>query len=146
MISCDVNVLVHAHNEDDPRHDEFRVWLEAAANGAEPFGLPGLVASGFLRVVTHPRVLTRPLLTADALDLLGTLYDAPAVVGLEPGRGHRELFMGLCRAVSPRGNAVPDAYLAALAIEHGCLWYTADRGFARYPGLRLRHPLDGAGS
>lgn len=56
MISCDVNVLVHAHNQDDARHEEFRAWLETAANGPEPFGVPSLVASGFLRVVTHPRV------------------------------------------------------------------------------------------
>ena len=40
-----------------------------------------------------------------------------------------------------RGNLVPDAYFAALALESGCEWLTADRGFARFPGLRWRHPL-----
>ncbi len=43
-----------------------------------------------------------------------------------------------------RGNLVPDAYLAALAIESGSEWITTDRGFARYPGLRFQHPLEPA--
>lgn len=142
MIACDVNVLVHAMNHSAARHDEYRDWLQGAANGSEPFGLSSLVSSGFLRVVTHQKVFDRPLGTETALDLIEGLRNAPAVVGLEPGRRHRTIFAELCRTVSARGNAVPDAYLAALAIEHGCTWFTADRGFARYPGLRTRHPLD----
>lgn len=142
MIACDVNVLLHAFDSDAVRHDEYRDWLQDAANGTEPFGLPSIVGSGFLRVATHPRILNRPLGTDAALDLLDGLRAAPAVVPLEPGRRHWTVFTDLCRAVSARGNAVPGAYLAALAIEHGCTWYTADRGFARYPGLRTGHPLD----
>lgn len=142
MISCDVNVLVHATNEDAPRHAEYRDWLESSVNAVEPFGLASIVASGFLRVATHPRILTRPIDTGTALDLLDGLRGAPAVVPLEPGREHWPIFDQLCRAVTARGNTVPDAYLAAMAIEQGCDWYSADRGFARFPGLRARHPLD----
>jgi hypothetical protein len=142
VISCDVNVLIYAHHADDSRHDQYLDWLEAAVNGDRPFGLPSLVCSGFLRIVTHPKVLTRPLATDDALDILERLRDAPAVVPLEPGRRHWSIFSRLCRRVSARGNAVPDAYLAALAIEHDCEWNSADRGFARFPGLRARHPFD----
>lgn len=142
MIACDVNVLVHAFNADDHEHDRYREWLEAAASGPEPFGLASVVAAGFVRVVTHPKVLAEPLAVRDALDLLADLRAAPAVVPLEPGTRHWELFDGLCRRTGARGNAVPDAFLAALAIEHGCLWLSADRGFARYPDLRSRHPLD----
>ena len=36
---------------------------------------------------------------------------------------------------------VTDAYLAALAIEHGCEFVTTDSDFARFEGLRWRHPL-----
>ncbi len=143
MISCDVNVLVYAHNADQPGHDDYRGWLEAAASGAQPFGLSSLVASGFVRVVTHPRVLSRPLQASAALELLDRLRAAPAVVPMEPGRRHWSLFAELCRAVSARGNTVPDAYLAALAIEHGAEWHSADRGFARFRDLRFRHPLEG---
>lgn len=143
MIACDVNVLVYAYDDDEPRSAEYRAWLERVVNGAEPFGLSSMVASGFVRIVTHPRVLTSPISTDVAFDLLDDLRGAPAVVPMEPGRRHWTTFSGLCRAVTARGNAVPDAYLAALAIEHGCTWHSADRGFARYPGLRFRHPLDG---
>ena len=142
MISCDVNVLIYAHNADDPRHVEYLDWLEAAVNGDRPFGLPSLVCSGFLRIVTHPKVLTRPLATEDALDILERLRVAPAVVPMEPGRRHWLIFTELCRKVAARGNTVPDAYLAALAIEHDAEWNSADRGFARFPGLLARHPLD----
>ena len=144
MIACDVNVLVYAYNLDEARHDAYRKWLKTALNGERPFGLPSLVASGFLRVVTHPKVLARPLATDDALDVLAELRAAPAVVPMEPGRRHWTLFAELCRSVGARGNAVPDAYLAALAIEHGAEWNSADRGFARFRGLRARHPLDSA--
>ncbi|PVZ03938.1 type II toxin-antitoxin system VapC family toxin [Actinomycetospora cinnamomea] len=142
MISCDVNVLVYAYNEDGPRHADYRRWLEHAANGPEPFGLSPQVESGFVRVVTHPKVLESSLTADEAFDLLADLRRAPAVVDMLPGSRQRAVFEELCRGTSARGNAVPDAYLAALAIEHGCDWYSADRGFTRYRGLRYRHPLD----
>ena len=144
MIACDVNVLVYAYNADEARHDAYREWLETALNGDRPFGLPSLVASGFLRVVTHPKVLARPLVTDEALDVLAELRAAPAVVPIEPGRRHWTLFTELCHSVGARGSVVPDAYLAALAIEHGAEWNSADRGFARFRGLRAHHPLDPA--
>jgi toxin-antitoxin system PIN domain toxin len=142
VISCDVNVLIYAHNTDDPRHGEYSSWLGAAVNGARPFGLSSLVASAFLRIVTHPRVLANPLDTEHALDIIEPLWAAPAVVAMDPGPRHWSLFTKLCNRVDARGNIVPDAYLAALAIEHDAEWYSADRGFARFPGLRHRHPLD----
>ncbi|MEV4174431.1 PIN domain-containing protein [Nonomuraea sp. NPDC049709] len=37
---------------------------------------------------------------------------------------------------------MPDAYLAALAIEHGCEFVTCDKDFARFQGLRRRSPLN----
>jgi toxin-antitoxin system PIN domain toxin len=142
VISCDVNVLIYAHNADDPRHGEYSSWLRDAVNGDRPFGLSSLVASSFLRIVTHPKVLAKPLDMEQALAVIEPLRTAPAVVAMDPGPRHWSLFAKLCRQVTARGNTVPDAYLAALAIEHDAEWYTADRGFARFPGLRHRHPLD----
>jgi uncharacterized protein len=142
LISCDVNVLVYAHNVDLPRQNEYRRWLELVLTGDRPFGLPSLVGSGFLRVITHPKVLDKPMSTEAALEALEEIRAAPAVVPLEPGRRHWSIFTDLCRRVRARGNSVPDAYLAALAIEHDVEWHTVDRGFARFPGVRTRHPLD----
>lgn len=60
MVLPDVNVLVHAHREDSSDHDRCRAWLEAVASSDEPFALADVVLSGFLRVVTHPRVFSPP--------------------------------------------------------------------------------------
>ena len=68
---------------------------------------------------------------------------SPNAVELIPGQRHWAIVEGLCRAIDGRGNDVPDAFLAALTIEAGGTWWSADRGFARFRDLRWRHPLDG---
>lgn len=142
MLACDINVLVSAHNTADPRHEGFRDWLQSTMSGPTPVALATVVLSGFVRVITHPRVLSSPLAPDRAISIASRLREAPAAVPLEPGPRHWPLFEDLCRRTEARANTVPDAYLAALAIEHGCEWITADRGFARFLGLRWRHPLD----
>ncbi|CAA9242968.1 MAG: Toxin 1, PIN domain [uncultured Chloroflexi bacterium] len=144
MILPDVNVLVYAHRGDAPDHARYAAWLEEVAGGDAAFGLADLVLSGFLRVVTHPRVFTPPTPLDDALGFVEGLRARPNYVPVAPGPRHWELFTGLCRRAGARGNLIPDAYLAALAIESGSEWITSDRGFARFSGLRWRHPLDGA--
>lgn len=62
-------------------------------------------------------------------------------MAVAPGPRHWEIFDRVCRAVDAKGNLVPDAYLAALAIESGSEWITSDRDFSRFPGLRWRHPF-----
>jgi uncharacterized protein len=138
----DVNVLVYAHREDAEDHERYARWLEALVESDAPFGLSDLVLSGFLRVVTHPRIFDPPTPLEGAMTFVESLRTRPNCVPVAAGERHWELFTGLCRRVGAKGNAVPDAYLAALAIESGNEWVTADRGFARFPGLRWRHPLD----
>ncbi len=141
MILCDVNVLLYAHKEGAPRHPEWRAWLEDVLNSDQPFGVSELVLSGFLRVATHPRVFDPPSDWAQARSFAVAIQSARHAVRVSPGRRHWQLFLELADASGARGNALPDTYLAALAIESGAEWITADRGFARYPGLRWRHPL-----
>jgi uncharacterized protein len=143
MLLPDVNVLVYAYRRDSPGHGRYLEWLQGLVDGAEAYGLADLVLSGFLRVVTHPRVFNPPSPIDDALAFAAAVRDRPACVPVAPGPRHWELFVGLCRRAGAKGNLVPDAYLAALAIESGSEWITTDRGFARFPGLRWRHPLDG---
>ena len=137
----DVNVLVQAFHEGAPRHREYRAWLSSAVASDEPFGLSDLVLSGFIRVATHPRVFDPPAPIGEALAFAEALRSQPNAVAVSPGSRHWEIFDRLCRSVEARGNLVPDAYLAALAIESGSEWITADRDFSRFPGLRWRHPL-----
>jgi toxin-antitoxin system PIN domain toxin len=101
-----------------------------------------MVLSGFLRVVTHPRVFKEPTPPEIALEFAERLRGSPAADPLAPGERHWGIFVDLCRRTRAIGNVVPDAYLAALAIEHRGTWITADRAFARFPGLRWENPLD----
>lgn len=141
MILPDVNVLVYAFRKDAADHAAYRRWLQDAVDGAAAFGLSDLVLSGFLRVVTHPRVFAKPSSLTRALEFTKRLASAPNRVRLEPGARHWEIFVSLCREAGARGKLVPDAFLAALAIETGAEWITTDRDYARFPGLRWRHPL-----
>jgi toxin-antitoxin system PIN domain toxin len=143
MRCVDVNVLVNAHRMDAPDHDRFAAWIDAYRGGAEPIGLSSQVLSGFIRIVTHPRVFREPTPLEMAFRFVQVLRTSTAVMPLEPGDRHLGIFAELCDAVGATGNVVPDAYLAALAIESGATWVTADRGFARFPGLIWEHPLDG---
>ena len=99
--------------------------------------------SGFLQIVTHARVFNPPTPMEVALKFAEMVMGHPDAIMVRPGKRHWEIFTGLCRAVNARGNLVPDAYLAALAIESGHTWVTTDRDFSRFPGLDWRHPLDG---
>lgn len=142
MRCVDVNVLVYAHRADVPEHEAHRTWLDLARRGPEPLGVPTVVASGFLRIVTHPRIFELPTPIDEALSFLDALHRSPAVVPLTPGPGHWSAFIDLCRRIGARGNQVPDAYIAAHALEQGATLVSADRGFGGYPGLRWVHPTD----
>jgi uncharacterized protein len=141
LILLDVNVLVYGHRSDAPEHLRYREWLEATVNGDAAYGVCDLVLSGFLRVVTHPRVFHQPSPLESALDFAAALRDRPNCVVVAPGPRHWEIVARLCRDTDAKGNLIADAYLAALAIETGSEWITTDRDYARFPGLRWRHPL-----
>ena len=140
MILLDVNVLVDAFREDQPRHPAVRAWIDRVTASDAAFGVPELVMSGFVRVVTHPRVFNEPDDVDDALAFAERLRELPHAVAVTPGERHWSIFARLCRATRATGNTVPDAYIAAMAIESGGELITADRGFARFPGLRWREP------
>lgn len=142
MILPDVNVLVYAHHRDSVNHDRYRDAWEAIVNSQAPFGMADLVLSGFVRVVTHPKIFDTPLGTDAAFGAATAVRDRPNCVIVSPSERHWGLFLDLCMRTQAKGNLVPDAYLAALAIDSGAEFLTTDRGFARYPGLRWQHPLD----
>jgi len=142
MVLLDVNVLVYAHRQDSPHHHPYRKWLESLINSDESYGLSDLVLSGFIRVVTHPNVFNPPSSMNKALSFARELRDQPTCAIINPGPRHWDIFCRLCEAAEIKGNRVPDAFLAALAIESGSEWVTADRDYHRFPGLRVRHPLD----
>jgi len=141
MVLLDVNILVYAYREDSPRHGDVRPWLDEVINGNAAFGVSELVLSGFLRIVTHPRVFDPPTPIAQAIEFVRALREQPHCLIVKPGDRHWDIFLGLCLDVHAKGNVVPDAYLAALAIESGSEWVTTDRDFARFAGLTWRYPV-----
>lgn len=143
MLLADVNVFLYAFREESPAHETHRDWLAAALSGPEPFGVSELVLTSFLRIVTNHRVYRQPTTPQRALGFCDAVLAAPAAVPVRSGPRHWEVFTRLVRTVDARANAIPDAWLAALAIEHGGVWITTDAGFARFPGLQWRRPLDG---
>ena len=143
MQLADVNVLVYAFRQDSARHEACRAWIEELTSGDTAFAYSELVLSGLVRVVTHPRVFRTPTPLADALAFTAALRGQPHAVPVAPGPRHWDIFTRLCELGQAKGNLVPDAYLAALAIESGSEWVTTDRDFARFPGLRWRPPEPG---
>jgi toxin-antitoxin system PIN domain toxin len=141
MMLMDVNVLVYAHREDVIGHRAYRDWLEQVINSKSAYGFSELVLSGFIRVVTHPKIFERPSSLAVAIAFAQQVRTAAPAVCLAPGQHHWELFSECMRSISAQGNDIPDAYHAALALEWDSEWITTDRGFRRFKGLRVRHPL-----
>jgi uncharacterized protein len=142
MLVADVNAFIYAHRRESPKTDEHLAWLQDVLNGPEPFGVSELVLSAFVRIVTNHRVYREPTPPDTALAFCEAVLAAPSAVPVRPGPRHWGIFTDLCRATGARGNVVPDAYLAAIAVEYGATWVTTDRGFARFPGLRWRTPLE----
>ncbi|HEX9888246.1 MAG TPA: type II toxin-antitoxin system VapC family toxin [Nitriliruptorales bacterium] len=136
----DVNILVNALRPDAPDHERCRTWLEGTVNDPRPFALAGEVLSGAIRILTHPRVFDPPSDRRAVVDQLDRLLAAPNAVVIRPGPRHWRLFSRLLESADARGNLVPDAWLAAIAIEHGCTFVTLDQDYARFGDLEWTGP------
>lgn len=142
MILPDVNLLVSAFHRDTPSHTAAADFLVDVVAGSEELALVDQVLVGFVRIVSNRRIFEEPAPTAAALSFVEALIGAPRARWLPTTRVVWEAFTRLSTADRHiRGNLVPDAWLAAIAIEHGCRLATSDRGFARFPGLDLADPV-----
>lgn len=141
MLLPDVNVLVYAHREDSPFHADGKGWLESALNGAESVGLFDPTLASLLRIVTNRRIFKVPTPLALALSFIDAMRAARAARFVGTGPNHWAIFERLCRETNAAGDDIPDAYLAALAIEHDCDFISTDGGFARFTGLKWRRPF-----
>ncbi|MFZ4777333.1 MAG: type II toxin-antitoxin system VapC family toxin [Terrimicrobiaceae bacterium] len=141
MIIPDINLLVYAYNAADPQHDAARAWWESAVGGREPVGVPWIVAGGFIRLMTHPRVLVSPMPVEDATRRVRSWLEHPNVLVVNPGKRFAGLFFGFLEKVGSGGNLTTDAHLAALAVEHQAELNSCDSDFRSFAGLRWRNPL-----
>ena len=141
MILLDVNLLLYAKFSDYPNHPRAHAWLDQQLNAPHPVGLPWPTVFGFLRISTHPRVYAKPLSSDDARLQVAAWMSCPTVWSPAPTERHWGVFDALARTSQATGALVPDAHLAALAIEHGLTLCSTDGDFARFDGLRWLNPL-----
>ena len=143
MILVDANLLVYARVRTTVHHAAAREWLDEQLNGTAAVGLPWPSLLAFVRLVTNPRIFERPEAADAAWAQVEAWLDCEPVWVPLPTERHREVLSGLVRGQAVRGNLVPDAHLAALAIEHGLELCSTDGDLARFSGLRWRNPLAG---
>jgi toxin-antitoxin system PIN domain toxin len=144
----DANVLLYAVNEDAPRHETARRWLDDALSGGSPVAFSWLVVLAFARLSTKVGLFPAPLSVSGAMDRVDAWLSASPSVVVEPTTDHARVLRRLLAPLGTGGNIVSDAHLAALAVEHRCTVVTYDSGFMRFDGVRSTTPdrLLGAGS
>lgn len=141
MILVDANLLVYARVVSLPQHPRAKQWLDERLNGTAAVGLPWPSLLGFVRLVSNPRIFSKAESIASAWQQVEAWLDCPCVWVPAPTERHREVLGPLLIAAATRANLIPDAHLAALAIEHGLTLCSTDGDFARFPGLKWDNPL-----
>ena len=141
MILVDANLLIYAHVSSFTQHDGARDWLDAQLSGPASVGLPWASVTAFLRIVTNPRIFERPEPMEDAWRQVQAWLACDSAWTPLPTERHAELLGPFLALPGVHANLVPDAHLAALAVEHGLTLCSTDGNFARFPGLRWVNPL-----
>jgi hypothetical protein len=145
--AVDTNLLVFAEITTSPSHQRARDLVRRLAEGPQPWAIPWPSIYEFLRIVTHPRVYHPPMPIEVAIEDLTTLLASPSLVLLRETERHFAILKDVVSRSGVSGNLVYDAHIAALCIEHGVAeLLTADRDFARFPGLRVTNPLEPPGA
>lgn len=142
MIVVDANLLIYAYVSSVPLHEPARDWLDGRLSDTVRVGLPWSSLLAFLRVVTNPRIFPRPETVHQAWQQVERWLAARPVWIPQPTDRHAEILGRLLQKTAAHGNLVPDAHVAALAIEHGLVLCSMDHDFARFPDLRFENPLN----
>jgi len=137
----DANLLLFAADERSPFHARASAWLTGRLNGERRVALPWQSLAAFLRIATNPRVFEHPLAPTQAWEYVESWLANDVVWTPLPTSRHAEVLGGLVKRHQPRGDLIPDAQLAALAIEHGLEVCSADTDFARFSEIRWVNPL-----
>lgn len=141
MILVDVNLLLYAANHAAPEHARARAWLDERLGGRDPVGLPWAALIGFVRLAANPLVLRHATTPAAAWRQVEEWLACEPVWIPQPGEHHPRILAAFLNQPWMTGRLVPDAHLAALAIEHGLTLQSCDGDFARFRGLQWRNPL-----
>lgn len=141
MIVVDANLLIYSYDTDSAFHEKSRAWVEHVFSDVEPVGLPWQTVSAFLRIITNRRLPGSRLTVEQAVQIVEEWLEQPNVRIIVAGDEHWSLLRRMIVEGRASGPLVSDADLVALTVEYGGVLYTADRDFARFPGLRWENPL-----
>ena len=141
MIVVDANLLLYAYDSAFPSHNEARAWLEKVFSGAQPVLLPWQSISAFARIMSNRRLPGNRFSIEEVVEMVDGWLEQPNVHALGPGEQYWPLFRQMLVEGQASGDLTSDAQLAALTMECGGVLHTTDRGFARFPGLRWKNPL-----
>jgi toxin-antitoxin system PIN domain toxin len=142
VIAVDTNILVYAHREDSPFHQQAFEVLNVVAEGVAAWAIPWACLHEFLAIATHPRIYAPPTPRSRALDQVDAWFESPSLRLLVEAEGYWSVLRKLVEQARIVGPQVHDARIAALCLHYGVteLW-SADRDFSRFPGLRAVNPL-----
>ena len=143
MIIPDVNLLIYAYDSSSPHHAAAAGWWQRCMTGKEEVGLASVVAFGFVRLCTNPRIFQKPLTVAEASKRLESWLARPQVRVIEPSPYHVSEVLALLQATGTAGNLTTDAQIAALALQEKAILHSNDTDFLRFPGIRCHNPLTG---
>jgi uncharacterized protein len=138
----DANLLLYAVHKGTPQHKRAADWLTEQLNGSTRVGLPWQSLAAFLRISTHPRAFQRPLAPPTAWERVTDWLSASVAWIPQPGPEYARILGQIIAKYEVGGNLIPDAQLAALAIEHGIPVCSTDTDFARFQELRWIDPLN----
>ena len=142
MIVPDLDLLIFAYNDTSPFHDVARSWWADLVNGAEPVGMPWQVSDGFIRQMATPSVVENTWTPPEATKMVAQWFGNDHIVALGPGPRYLEILEQILAATGAGRRLVPDATIAALALENSAMVHTNNaRDFQRFPGLLWRNPL-----
>ncbi len=137
----DVNVLLAYVDPDAPFHAAASRWLDAELDGPSRVGFAWHSLVGFVRITTNPRVYPEPLGADEAMTYVDAWLAAPGAWVPQPGPRHAQVLRDLLAESGGRAGLVPDAHLAALAVEHGVPVCSFDADFARFPSVGWFRPV-----
>jgi toxin-antitoxin system PIN domain toxin len=144
VLVLDVNVVLAAFRDDHVHHPVTRPWFDAMLAATVPFSVPVVVWASFLRLTTSRRAFPVPTPLGDAFAFVEAVSTHPRHLRLEPGPQHMALLRRVCEESDATGELVPDAVIAAIALEHGCAVASLDRDFARFSSVEWVLPGEGA--
>lgn len=137
----DANLLLYAVDDAAPEYARASTWLTEQLQGERRVGLPWASLTAFMRIATNPRVVRSPIRPDEAWRYVTDWLAVPNVWIPGPTDRHAEVLGKLISTYRVAGNLVPDAHLAAIAIEHGLEVCSADTDFARFSEIRWRNPI-----